>query len=205
MNISQVNYPGLQRLGQLKMSQTTYNPKSGTIKRQAHPDVMIIDYDNTIKQDIAMFPNARQIRKDPRGRIYILTIDGKIIKIGGSQTKGGIDGTIGAYLGGGKKGKKGAGKGNSKRTYAIWKVLIDAVKAGKQVEIYFKLLPSLEKEIQGLDGTPELLIIYDDYHQYENQLVQNFKKITGHFPKLNTQESSTKWEDIVDISEHAGM
>ena len=204
MNISQVNYQGLQRLGQLKMSETTYT-KHGKIQREAHPDVMIIDYDDSIKQDIAMFPNDKQMRKNPTGRTYIITIDEEIIKIGGSQTKGGIDGTVGAYLSGGKKGKKGSGKGNSKRTYAVWKYLIDAVKAGKKVEIYFKLLPCLEKEVQGLDGTLELLTIYDDYHQYENQLVQNFKKITGRFPILNTQEAGTKWADIVDISEHAGM
>ena len=73
MHISEVRYPNLQRLGQLKMSETTYT-KHGKIGRKAHPDVMVIDYDELQKYDLS-------IRKDPRGRIYILTIDGKIVKI----------------------------------------------------------------------------------------------------------------------------
>lgn len=199
MHISEVRYPNLQRLGQLKMSETTYT-KHGKIGRKAHPDVMVIDYDELQKYDLS-------IRKDPRGRIYILTIDGKIVKIGGSQAKGGILDTIGAYLGGGKDTGRGAGKGNSKRTYAVWKYLIEAVKEGKKVEVFFKLLPTSETlvPIPNLFGEDEEVELKYDFHVYEENLVRHFEKITGRFPILNTQEAGIKWEDVVDISEHAGM
>ena len=124
MNISQVNYPGLQRLGQLKMSQTTYT-KKGKIQREAHPDVMVIDYDLSVTRDE---------RRSNAGRVYWLVVDGEIVKIGGGDGNGGIDGTMSAYLGATKDSGRGPGSGMSDRSYSVSNFLKMSVKAGRNVE-----------------------------------------------------------------------
>mgnify|MGYP006076708593 FL=1 len=135
------------------------------------------------------FAVSKQERQNACGKIYIITCDDKIVKIGGSQTKGGIEGTINAYLGGFREG-------NSKRTYAVWNYINQQVKAGKTIEVYYYNLPQVRVEIQKMNGDYQQHYISVDYHTIEKSYVDEYKLLNGNYPYLNVQESNTKWEDL---------
>lgn len=203
MNISQVNYPGLQRLGQLKMSQTTYT-KKGKIQREAHPDVMVIDYDLSVTRDE---------RRSNAGRVYWLVVDGEIVKIGGGDGNGGIDGTMSAYLGATKDSGRGPGSGMSDRSYSVSNFLKMSVKAGRNVEVYFKNLPQSQQPVHDSKGNIiEHTLVNCSFKSFERALVDEYKEETGDYPFLNTQEAKRKWSEmkhpdtgIILIEGHAGI
>jgi hypothetical protein len=204
MKIADVKYPGMMRLGGIVMSGTTYNPKSGTVKRQAHPDVMVIEYDPTI---------TLADHKHESSRVYWVVVDGEIIKIGGSNAKNGITGTISAYLGGTKDSGRGPGKGNSPRTYSVSKYMLECLKAGQKVEIYFANLPQTTLPVYNSRGQViSTQPVSAAFHDFEKALVDEHKNLEGKYPFLNPQEASEKWLDIkhpitgVSLVEgHAGL
>lgn len=203
MKIVDVRYPGIKRLGEVVMSTTTYN-KKGTVKRQAHPNVMVIDYDPTI---------TVADRKHNASRVYWIVVDGEIVKIGGSNSKNGIDGTINAYLGGTKDTGRGSGKSNSPRTYSVSKYMLESIKAGQKVEIYFANLPQTTLPVYDSQGQViRTQPVSAAFHDFETALVDEHKNLEGKYPFLNPQEASEKWLDIkhpitgVNLIEgHAGL
>ena len=74
------------------------------VKSSNHEKKLTFVYDKNI---------TKELRKDNRGRVYALCVNGEIVKIGGSQAKGGIDGTYSAYFG-------GFAPKMSLRTYCVW-------------------------------------------------------------------------------------
>ena len=204
MKIANVKYPGMKRLGEVVMSTTTYNPKSGTVKRQAHPSVMVIDYDPTI---------TVADHKHESSRVYWVVVDGEIVKIGGSNAKNGITGTISAYLGGTKNSGRGPGKGNSPRTYSVSKYMLECLKAGQKVEIYFANLPQTTLPVY--DSRGQIIstqLVGAAFHDFETALVDEHKNLEGKYPFLNPQEASEKWSEMQHpitgvslIEGHAGL
>ena len=203
MKISEVKYPGLQRLGQLKMSETTYT-KHGKTQREAHPDVLVIDYDASI---------TSADRKSTAGRVYWLVVDGEIQKIGGGDGGGGIDGTMWAYLGATKDTGRGPGKGMSPRSYSVANFLKMSVQAGRKVEVYFANLPQSQQPVYDSKGNVvEHTLVNCSFKAFERALVDEYKKETGDYPFLNTQEAKRKWEEmkhpdtgIILVEGHAGL
>jgi hypothetical protein len=121
------------------------------------------------------------------GRVYFLTIDGIIVKIGGSQCKGGIKGTIGWYL-------NGFAPKNSPRTYCVWNYMYQALNEGKSVEFYFISSKIITETIPTMNGFIQTQIPLD-YHQIEHACVNEYVAIEGTHPFLNMQESGGKWEN----------
>jgi len=125
--------------------------------------------------------------KDVRGRVYTIVVDGEIKKIGGSQDKGGIQGTIGWYL-------NGFNKGNSERTYCTWNFLHRAITAGKKVEIYALWSPMVSIKIPTMTSSI-IKEIPVDYHSIESAFAKEYYDIEQSHPELNMQESGSKWFD----------
>lgn len=144
-------------------------------KSQTEKGLMLVP-DNKITKE--------QLR-DVRGRVYAIVVDGEIKKIGGSQDKGGIQGTIGWYL-------NGFNKGNSERTYCTWHYFTKAINAGKKVEIYAVWAPMVEVEIPTMTGSITKQIPVD-YHSIESAFAKQYFEIEQQHPELNMQESSGKW------------
>lgn len=127
--------------------------------------------------------------KNEAGRVYFLCVDGIIVKIGGSQCKGGIQGTIGWYL-------NGWAKGNSERTYCVWHYMHQALTQGKSVEFYFISAKIITEVIPTMNSfvTQQIPI---DFHQIEKACVDEYATLTGSHPVLNMQEGAKKWSDAV--------
>lgn len=124
---------------------------------------------------------------DKRGRVYAIVVNGEIEKLGGSQDKGGILGTIGWYL-------NGSAKGNSERTYCTWNFITQNCAKGNKVEIYAVWAPVVKVKIPTMTGEIEKEIPVD-FHSIEKEFNEEFKRIENRHPTLNMQESGRKWED----------
>lgn len=127
--------------------------------------------------------------KSDVGRVYFLTVNGMIKKIGGSQCKGGIVATIAPYLG-------GFALGMSPRSYCGWNYIRQQLLEGNKVEFYFILAPSTRAKIPTMNDYKEIIIPVD-FHQIEHACVQEFKQQEqNQYPELNVQESGKKWRDL---------
>lgn len=173
MNISHVT--NAKRVGEIGLSST-------------HDKKLTLKTDPNITRD--------ELRNDT-GRVYFLTVDGEIQKIGGSQSKGGIQATIAAYLG-------GFAKGMSPRSYCGWNFCRQQVSAGKKVEFYFILAPMTTAQIPTMNGFKEVEIALD-FHQIETACVQEYLAVEGDYPYLNMQESGRKWIDTGLLEGYPGI
>jgi len=140
---------------------------------------------------------SKERLRDNNGRVYFLTVDSEIKKIGGSQCKGGIQATIASYLG-------GFAAGNSPRTYCGWNYLRQRVQEGKQVEFWFILAPTTTAVIPTMNGFIEQTIAVD-FHQIETACVAEYLKVENDYPYLNMQESGRKWIDTGLLEGYPGI
>lgn len=159
-----------------------------------------IDLSESHEKKLVFVPDAQiskeQIRNE-NGRVYFLVVNGEIKKIGGSQCKGGIQGTIGAYLG-------GFAKGMSPRSYCGWNYIRQQIEAGKNVEFWFILAPTTTARIPTMNGFIEQSIAVD-YHQIETSCVKEYLSIEKSYPYLNMQESGRKWIDTGLLEGYPGI
>ena len=80
------------------------------------------------------------------GRTAHICVDGKIVKIGGSQAKGGIDGTYSAYF-------SGFAPKMSLRTYCVWNFMKQAIDSGKIVEVYCVWADTVTVDVPTMTGS----------------------------------------------------
>ena len=135
--------------------------------------------------------------RDNTGRVYFLTVNGEIKKIGGSQCKGGIQSTIAAYLG-------GFAQGMSPRSYCVWNYCRKEILAGNLVEFWFILAPTTTAEIPTMNGTKTVEIALD-FHQIETACVQEYLDVEHDHPYLNMQEGGRKWIDTGLLEGYPGI
>lgn len=150
------------------------------------------------KLSIQTDPNlSKDDYRNEVGRVYFITIDGKIVKIGGSQCKGGIQGTIGAYLG-------GFAKGMSPRTYCVWNYLRQAISKGQKAEIYMILAPMTTAKIPSMREWRDVEIA-TDFHAIESFCVSEYLEQENDYPFLNMQESGRRWIDTGLLEGYPGI
>ena len=138
-----------------------------------------------------------EMRKDNRGRVYALVVDGEIVKIGGSQAKGGIDGTYSAYFG-------GFAPKMSLRTYCVWNFMMQQIEQGKNVEVWCVWADTVTLPVPTMYGVEEQTIAID-FHAIENNFVNEYVNVEGKYPYLNMQESGRKWIDTGLSEGYPGM
>lgn len=148
------------------------------VDHDTNPMKLKFEYDSNI---------TREMRRDNRGRVYALTVDGTIYKLGGSQAKGGIEGTYSAYF-------SGFAKGMSERTYCVWKFIKDAISKGQTVEVYCVWADTVTIGVPTMYGVEKQTIAID-YHAIENNFVKEYLRVEGEYPYLNMQESGRRWVD----------
>jgi hypothetical protein len=119
------------------------------------------------------------------GRVYYIVVNGEIVKIGGSQAKGGIKNTFHFYF----TGFKGS---PSPRTYCCWNYMRKAVLDNKKVEVYFVLAPIVSARIPTMTGYEDVQIPVD-FHKMEDSAVSEYLRMEKKHPYLNLQESGGKW------------
>jgi len=130
---------------------------------------------------------TQQQLRDIRGRVYAIVVDGIIEKIGGSQDKGGIQGTVGWYL-------NGWAKGNSERTYCTWNFFTQNLNAGKKVEIWCVWAPMVTASVPTMNGMVTMNMPVD-FHIIEKAFNDEYYDAEKKHPTLNMQESGQRWQD----------
>ncbi len=128
--------------------------------------------------------SSKSILRDNAGRVYIITVDGVIKKIGGSQSKGGIKATLSFY----QSAMQG---GPSLRSYGIHLLIKEAIEKGKRVEIYLITSKSVRAPVKGLFS--EVRKNTNVFKEMEDKCKEDYKKVEGDFPEWNYQERAVPW------------
>jgi hypothetical protein len=150
------------------------------------------------KLDMILDPTmTRELYRQEVGRVYFIVVDGDIKKIGGSQAKGGLRGTLGAYF-------TGFAKGMSARTYCVWNFMQQQIDQGHTVEIYVTFAPLVQATIPGPTGSVTVEIPVD-YHTIEKSYVDHYVLKMSKHPFLNMQESAGRWEDTGLLEGYHGL
>ena len=126
----------------------------------------------------------KSVLRDNAGRVYIITVDGLIKKIGGSQSKGGIKATLSFY----QSAMQG---GPSLRSYGIHLLIKGSLEKGKKVEIYLITSKSVKASVKGLFSEEKKNT--NVFKEMEDKCKEDYKKIEGDFPEWNYQERAVPW------------
>jgi len=112
------------------------------------------------------------------GFVYLIVVNGEIIKIGGSQGKGGIKSTMNFY--------EGAMQGGpSIRSYGIHLLIKKELDEEKKVEFYVIVSDEIETEIKGLFGSERGKVVA--FKEMEEKCNEDYKSIEGKYPEWHFQ------------------
>lgn len=132
-------------------------------------------------------------------RVYLIVVDGEILKIGGSQDKGGMKGTLRIYQTGGVGGRP------SIRSYGIWYFLFKAAIEKHKVEFYMIYQENFNTMVKGLLGLHEVKNAALNYKLLEECCESDYKNCeNGKYPKWNIQEQGGDWPQEVK-KQHADI
>lgn len=137
-----------------------------------NPEVNPIDY--------VVVPGLEDKYNSYRELIYVLAIDGKVAKIGGTYV--GMKGRHQSYNCGTRKARA---KGTCSVTnFNITETQYAAIMSGKRVEWYVFDVPLAEATINVWGE--EVTYNAKTFYKYESSLCDQYKKLTGHFPLLSS-------------------
>lgn len=130
----------------------------------------------------------QSILRENLARVYLIVVDGEIYKIGGSQDKGGIKGTLNIYQTGGVNGRP------SIRSFGIWYFLFGCITKGHKIEFYMIYQDNFTAEVKGLFGYHTVTDASLNYKLLEECCESDFRlRENGEYPKWNIQEQGADW------------
>ena len=133
-------------------------------------------------------PLPQKILTENLARVYLIVVDGKIKKIGGSQDKGGIKGTLSIYRDDGVKGRP------SVRSFGIWYFLYHTILEGKRIEFYMIYHDNFEKDVKGLFGFHKVFNASISYKFIEECCIADYLSVENNiYPEWNIQEQGMDW------------
>jgi hypothetical protein len=135
------------------------------------------------------------ILRDESGRIYLIVSNKKIMKIGGSECKGGIKTTMSFYQGGMQGGP-------SIRTYGIHILIKEELEKNKKVEIYMISSTKAKMRVKGLFS--EDVMEVSAFRDMERKCKQDYISREKKLPPWNFQERGEMWRQdiLLGLSEH---
>jgi hypothetical protein len=172
----------------MKINKAVNAKRVGQITLRPKNDGLGIEFDGKI---------TKKELTDPTGRVYFIVVNGDIEKIGGSQDRGGIRGTIAAY-------RSGWRFKMSMRSYCCWKYMRQQLMKGNLVEIYYMLAPMTTARVPTMRGWVEREIA-TDFHQIEEACLNEFFQSENRYPHLNIQEGGRTWKDTGLLEGWSGM
>ena len=122
------------------------------------------------------------------GRVYLISKNNEIIKIGGSSAKGGIKGTISGYLSG-KKGSPGESR------FVLNSLMQNEINKKNTIKLHMILCPETYVKINGLTSKDNMVSVFafkeiekqclEDYKSFNNNIcpLWNFKERGESYPK----------------------
>ena len=123
--------------------------------------------------------------KSNNGRVYLIVVNRKIYKIGGSQAKGGIKGTWQPYINSALSGSP------SVRTYGIHMLMREQLDMKRKVEIYMIQSENIQVKVSGLFRKKTMSV--SPFKEMESKCLEDFVNREGKFPIWNFQESNEPW------------
>ena len=126
------------------------------------------------------------VLNSPNPRVYLLTTDGVIRKIGYSEQKNGIRGTLATYAG-------GLGGSPSITRFGIHKLLSKAVKDGSKVEVWMIAYGDIVVgDIKGLFGVKRSAEIKISGKSLEDLCMADYLSVEKIRPDWNIQENNDR-------------
>ena len=155
-------------------------------------DILEFDYiENITDENGEKLP--KNILKINVPRVYIIVSNGIIKKIGGSECKGGMKGTLQIYKDGGLNGQP------SQRSIGVWWLLHHELINGNEVEFYMIYQDLFDKNVKGLFGETKKRVSIS-YKHIELQCLADYYSIEKKYPDWNYQENHEAWNDeITDL------
>lgn len=164
----EVNY-FVEKYGFYKIANADLKPVGRFMK---NPEVNPIDY--------VVVSGLEKNYNDYRELIYILAIDGKVAKIGGTYV--GMKGRHQSYNCGTRKART---KGTCSVTnFNITETQYTAIMKGKKVEWYVYDVPLAEATINVWGE--QVTYNAKTFYKYESALCEKYEQLTGHFPILSS-------------------
>jgi len=138
---------------------------------------------------------SKDVLRDEAGRIYLIVSNSEIMKIGGSECRGGIKTTMSFYQGGMQGGP-------SIRTFGIHILIKEELEKGNKVEIYMISSTKTRMKVKGLFSEEEMEV--SAFRDMERKCKNDFISVEGELPPWNFQERGEVWrQDILRAhSEH---
>lgn len=127
-----------------------------------------------------------EVLRDKRGRVYFFVEtdnfgNEKIIKIGKSNDKGGIKGTINFYT------STLSGSPSITR-FSLHHLIRKKIEEEKNISVFVKFVSSVKSVVEGLTTSKEILVPLDVTY-FEKQILDDYKEIFGNHPEWNFKES----------------
>ena len=119
--------------------------------------------------------------------IYIFTIDGRIVKIGGTRT--GLQGRCGSYLCGHHIPERGGSRDCSKTNGYIYTTFEFYLQQGCNIEMYGFLVPRAEIQLNVFGRA--INDVAQVFHIYESVALSEFKRKVGFNPFLSDNSDPT--------------
>lgn len=141
-------------------------------------------------------PLPKDILTKNHSRVYLIVVDGVIMKIGASQDKNGMKGTLNIYKDGGVKGRP------SIRSFGIWYFLYHTILQGKKIEFYMIYHDDFQAKVKGLFGFHQVNNASISCKLIEECCVADYISKEGKHPAWNVQEQGMDWPDDVK-TEHS--
>jgi len=133
-------------------------------------------------------PLPKDILTKNYSRVYIIVVDGIIKKIGASQDKGGMKGTLNIYKDGGIKGRP------SIRSFGIWYFLYHTILQGKKIEFYMIYHDDFKFEVKGLFGIHKVTNASISCKLIEECCIKDYLATEDNkYPDWNVQEQGMDW------------
>ena len=123
--------------------------------------------------------------KKEHARVYFILVDDVVVKIGGSNAKGGICGTINPYCSG-NQGRP------SDRTFGVNYKIHKILKEGSKVELYAQWLSPKKVEVPTISKKVKINVSFS-YKPMEERCIKEYKKLHKKFPNWNFQEDNREW------------
>lgn len=156
-------------------------------------DEILFNYLEKIKDENNILLD-KNILKSKFSRVYIITVNKEIYKIGSSEDKGGIKGTLSIYRDGGIKGRP------SIRSYGIYRFILEELRKGNKVEFYMVYQNPIDLKVKGLFGFAATKKVNISAKYLEESCLSDYRlRNNNKFPKWNLQEQGLSWPKEIKL------
>ncbi len=130
-----------------------------------------------------------ETQNNKSARIYIITSNGEIKKIGASNSKDGIKSTMGLY-------ENANANSSSISRFGVQKMILAEIEKGKKVEVYVRFTENVEINVKGLVSEKRMMVSISS-KDIEDVCKEDYFNICGNYPDWNYQENNKPWPNYM--------